>query len=362
MFRAFKYLISFFSFLAPVFLHAMSDKIAASVDDQIITENDIKQRFQLLGQIKNFGSDFNFDEQIRSDLLNQLIEEKILSLIWKQQTTANFEICSKEEIDAFTRSFELENFSEKTVKDFFEKNRQRQIIAKEQFSRNTTVSEKEIETWLADPQNIQRLPLKASFKIAYSDEKLTQQQAAEQARSFHHLSVARAPSVIFSAGRWEHTDKWQFFEDQDEHVSVFIDDLSIEGALDSKFDAIVYFFDTSSALSTEDALAYHFDKILPSSVQSINTRSVSFTQRYQLPEAWADKNDFKVGDCQQVTSGETTSTFIIIEKISPLAKDQLREYLRENAYEQIIYSKVEDAFQLWLEQTRVNFYVDIKKL
>lgn len=357
MIRAIQYLISFLCFFPPLFLHALSDKIAASVDDKVITENDIKQRFNLIKRLNKLD-DIPLEQEIRADLLDQLVQETVLSLVWKKQTTGNFDVCSKEEVDIFIRQNHLEDFSRDVVKDFCLKKRQREIMAREQFSRNISISDQEIQTWLANPQNLQALPVKITFKIAYSSEPLTEEQAQEQSRRFSELSLAQAPTVIFSDGRWEYTDKWQFFTDEDEHVSLFIEEVKVEGVLSQQYDATVYFFEFNNELTQAQVEQYHKDKILPESVQSVSTKALSFNQRYQLPEKWANSHDLKVGDCEQVSYGDKNATFIVIEKITPLSENFFHEFLIETAQDQLAFYKVEESFRLWSEQAKMNFYVD----
>ena len=339
--------------------YAIEDKIAASVDTKVITERDIEQRYQIIAKMRQGHQIPPYDQGVRKDLLDQLVEEQILALLWSQQAPEGIEIVSQKELDDFINGYSLAGFDKEAIKSYYELQRKRHIIARERFGRHIDIPSKEIDAYLNQGFDWSSLPLKISFKIAYGAQPLNEKTAQENARSFSQVLAAQVPTVIFSQGRWEYKDRWQFFETEDEYAALFVEDYSIEGILDKKYTIELYRFEGPSDVTEQDLLSHIENGSLPEGITNAETKEVEVTHRQQLPKEVPLSQEIKAGQSYLLHTSDIDCSYAFIKSVEPQDEGYISEYIRQTAKDEIVFKRVEQSFHLWLDQAKPNFYVKI---
>ena len=102
-----KYLLLSIALLFSNIVIAVEDKIVASVESEVITDTDIAQRYELLKALNATAPSLN--PAVRQNLLEQLIEENVIRILWDQQVGKDVEIATDQEIESFAQAYSLEH-------------------------------------------------------------------------------------------------------------------------------------------------------------------------------------------------------------------------------------------------------------
>lgn len=352
-----KYLLLSIALLFSNIVIAVEDKIVASVESEVITDTDIAQRYELLKALNATAPSLN--PAVRQNLLEQLIEENVIRILWDQQAGKDVEIATDQEIESFAQAYSLEHLPQNVIKDYYQMQRKRQIIAREQFGRHVNLSHKEVESYISQGFDWNAVSFFLSYKIAYDDKPFDEARALEQSSIFLDVPSAKVPHVVWANGFWKEKERWHFFEHDGEHVALYINDYQLDGLLEQQIASTIYFFEGSSELSEDQLLAYKQNKDLPDYVKNAQLRSLDITHRYQLPDSLKKVSSFKKGDVFLLSSDTDYCSYFFVDELTAHPQDFISHFISQEAREQITYKRVEQSFQLWLAQMRSQFFVKL---
>lgn len=356
-----KLIKTFLCLLVACSAHAIEDKMAASVDDKVITEHDIRQRYEIISKTQSHMNPPPYTAQLRQGILEQLVQDRLVAVIWSQHVAREFDFVSAAEIDSFIEANGLQAVDREAVKEFFDAQHRRQIYAREKFGSKITIPNGELETYLSNEFNWQALPIRLTFKVAYDDKELDTQRAEKLFRRFESLHITQAPSVIFSQGRWELKDTWQFFEDEDEHIALFIEDIQIDGFLDGVYTLERLSFSGDETLTEEHVQKFLQSSELPKGLELLDKNLFDVSHQQQLPPFFdlSKTSSFSIGQIIMFPQMDNHQSCVVVREKKEHERNYITSFVKARAENEIFYQRVEQSFKLWVEQARSEYYINI---
>lgn len=352
------FLITFLSVLLLSPLVALEDKIAVTVDEQVITEQDIYGRYGLLKKMQNHESFPSYDQQVRHQILEHLIDEAVTHAYWKDHTN-NSDLVNNFELERAMEQYDLSSLEKKALKDYLTAQKQRQILQKELFSKNLTFDAQEKEQYFE--QNFAAFPidLVATFQLGYSPcYGSAFQRAQSEAKTFESIPLSQWPDFFVKQKRWRNLGVWQHFEDEQECIALRIESLHSSFLLDHRYEISVFHIQGRSSVAKEELIEYDNSGLLPKDVLEINADSYSIIDRNELPPQIHQQS--LAGDMIPLYEQENSCGYLFIRHRSPLNDQALEDLVYSYADQLLRQESVQQSFDLWVTQKRKMYLIEKK--
>jgi hypothetical protein len=325
------------------------------VEKKPITELELIDRYQIHKKTNpHYQSDY---QSARPDLIQELCLEKMNDLLWERLTSNNVEL-SDEQLQAFKKNYRLEELKNTTVRSFYAGLVKKERLARHLIQDKIQLSDYELSHFMHQPQAWQQLGALWSFKMAYSDQPLTNLEAESQARTFKDYPAGKINKGLHELLDWTKIGSWQFFKQDDEYIGLFIDSISLPLLLDSTYTINLLNLNTDQAPKHELLESIFIGKQMPPADSSLIQLSIHSST--DLPATMIE-------ELATLNVDEITSPVMIggrwyaaqLVKKEKQSISNLQEHVTALLKQQLLDKKTEEKLPMWYDSLKKDYFIKV---